>query len=71
MAVVYAKKTCAVGRVVLRRGQAWDSDAEIVRENPHLFEAEPAKVQGRVRGVERATAAPGEKRALGRPKSAD
>lgn len=70
--VVYVKQTCAVGvggdLLNLRRGQAWDAGADVVRENPDLFEAEPVKVEGR-RGVERATAAPGEKRTVGRPRA--
>ena len=75
MAVVYVKKGCAVhheGSLVnLRRGSAWDDAAPLVRARPDLFEAEPQKVQGRARGgVERATAAPGEKRTLTRPKKA-
>ena len=74
MAVVYVKQTCAVGHggdvLSLSRGQAWDSGADVVKANPGLFEAEPEKVEGR-RRVERATAAPGEKRAVGRPRKAE
>lgn len=63
MAIVYVKETCGLGVdggvVHLRRGDAWDSSAPIVKDNPGLFEDEPAKVHGR---VERATRAPGETR---------
>lgn len=63
MPVVYAKKSCGVGyegrNVTLKRGQAWDSKAALVRAFPHLFEDEPSEVAGR---VESATAAPGEVR---------
>lgn len=61
MPVVYAKRTVGISRGrVLRKGAAYDSEAVEVREYPNEFEAEPAKVHGRV--VERATARPGEKR---------
>lgn len=70
MAVVYVKESCAVDRdggpISLKRGQAWDADADLVREYPDLFEGEPAKIRGR---IERATNAPGEKRAVGRPRT--
>jgi len=73
MSVVYVKQTCAVGIegdiLNLTRGQAWDSSSPVVRDNPGLFEAEPVKVLGR-HGVERATRAPGEKRAASSRKPA-
>lgn len=71
MAIVYVKETCGVGTdggvVHLRRGDAWDTGAELVKAHPGLFEAEPTKVHGRVERatsapVERATSAPGEQR---------
>lgn len=70
MGVVYVKDSASVawsaGKTFLRKGDAWDSDAALVKERPDLFAAEPAKVHGRRRGsvpvVERATRAPGEVR---------
>lgn len=73
MGVVYAQQSASVsyseGKVFVRRGQAWDSEALLVRERPELFTGEPAKVAGRPhrRGgaapvIERATRAPGETR---------
>ena len=68
MAIVYVKETCGVGVdggvVHLRRGDAWDAGAAIVKAHPNLFEDEPAKVLGR---VERATRAPGETRPVKKP----
>jgi hypothetical protein len=73
MGVVYAQQSASVsyseGKVFVRKGQAWDSDALLVRERPELFSDEPAKVAGRPRRrgdgppvIERATRAPGETR---------
>jgi hypothetical protein len=63
VAIVYVKETVGLdlegGTVTLRRGDAWDAGAQIVKAHPHLFEDEPANVLGR---VERATRAPGERR---------
>lgn len=63
MAVVYARGDLTVawsqGQTTLRRGDVWDADAELVRERPDLFAAEPERPAGR---VERATRAPGEVR---------
>lgn len=70
MATVYVKETCVTQTddgtlVTLKRGEAWDSDASVVKAHRGLFEAEPQVVQGR---IERATRAPGEKRGPGRPR---
>lgn len=70
MSIVYAKGTMSVawsaGRTTLKRGQAWDGDADLVRERPDLFAAEPERPAGRPAGrVERATRAPGEVRTPG------
>jgi hypothetical protein len=71
MAVVYANQTASVswsgGKTLLKKDQAWDADAGLVRERPELFSDEPEKVAGRASGrppVERATRAPGEMRAV-------
>lgn len=73
MSTVYAKQSAVIFQdshpVNVSRGQAWDSDSDLVKKHPNLFEAEPSRVEGR-RGVERATRAPGEKRAPGRPRKA-
>lgn len=76
MAVVHVRDTCSVawsaGTTVLKKGDAWDADADLVRERPDLFTQEPGKVHGRKVGppmVERATRAPGEmRRGPGRPR---
>jgi hypothetical protein len=64
--VVYVKKSTAVhvgnGVRMLARGDAWDSDSDVVKEHREIFEDEPHRVAGRG-GVERATRAPGEQRA--------
>lgn len=69
MAVVYAKESVSVswsgGKTFVKKDQAWDADAGLVRERPELFSDEPVKVAGRGRQrpvVERATRAPGEVR---------
>jgi len=71
MAVVYARDTVCVswsaGRTVLRKDDAWDADADLVRERPDLFTEQPKKLRGR-RLVERATRAPGEVRATRAPR---
>lgn len=66
---VFAANTCVAstgsGRLVrLREGEAWDADDPFVRERPELFEDEPKpkRLRRTTRFVERATAAPGEKR---------
>lgn len=46
-----------------RRGQAFDADHPLVKARPNLFTDRPPIVEGE---VERATAAPGEKRATRR-----
>lgn len=69
MAIVYVKESCGLGIdggvIHLSRGDAWDSSAQIVKDNPGLFENEPTNVLGRP--IERATRAPGEKRPAGKP----
>lgn len=71
MGIVHVKESVAIevngGVSVLPRGQAWDSESDVVKANPSLFEAEESRVAGRPR-VERATNAPGEKRRPGRPR---
>lgn len=71
MAVVYAKGDMTVawssGKSTLKKGQAWDADAELVAERPDLFAAEPERPAGRgAPRVERATRAPGERRRPGK-----
>ncbi|MFW6034490.1 MAG: hypothetical protein ACOC9R_05070 [bacterium] len=73
MATVYARRSAGVGRAkggvtFVRKGQAYDDSHELVREHPSLFAPEPEEVTGR-RGVERATRAPGEKRATPRKRT--
>lgn len=71
MAVVYANTEGVViwsqGQSPLTKGEAWDSEADLVRERPDLFDEEPTLVRGRrvpveETPVERATSRPGEKR---------
>lgn len=74
MAIVYAKESVAVQHgdgvpIVISRGAAYDDTHDIVKAHPELFEEEPSRVAGRPQ-VERATRAPGEKRAVGRPRKA-
>jgi len=73
--VVYAKTDCVVvwsgGQSPISKGDVWDSEADLVRERPDLFSTEPTRVRGQkarpeTPPVERATAAPGEKRATRR-----
>jgi hypothetical protein len=85
--VVMAKQTMRVAgyRHVITKGAVFDDDAEVVRARPELFEtpdeyairnrkptntAELGKRSMSAR-VERATAAPGEKRNVKRPKKDD
>lgn len=76
MDVVYVRESLCVawsaGTTMLKKGDAWDADAALVRERPGLFTEEPGKVHGRRSGppmVERATRAPGEvRKGPGRPR---
>lgn len=74
--VVYARDTCSVawsaGDTLLKKGEPWAADADLVRERPDLFEGEPGRLAGRTAAprVERATRAPGEVRRP-RPRRAD
>ena len=50
----------------VRKGEAWASDAEIVKAHPSLFTADPSHAKGaapvaRAEVVEQSTRAPGEK----------
>lgn len=52
--------------VVIRKGEAWDSDSPVVREHPDMFSPEASRARGGARPaeerpVERATRAPGER----------
>lgn len=75
MATVYAKRSAGVGRAkggvtMVRKGQAYDDSHPLVREHPSLFAPEPEDVAGREGPViERATRAPGEKRATPRKRA--
>lgn len=67
--VVYVSESLCVrwsaGTTVLKKDDAWDADADLVRERPDLFTEKVGKVHGRRTGppiVERATRAPGEVR---------
>jgi hypothetical protein len=66
MDVVYVKKNAAVhweGRVRrVRRGDAWSATDPLVVAKPWLFDHDP-EVHGSEPPVERATRAPGERRA--------
>lgn len=72
MANVFAAKTATVGfngrSVVIRRGEAWDADDQLVAAYPDLFVAEATDVRSTraVPTVEAATANPGEKRSTRR-----
>lgn len=73
MAIVYAKSSLSTTTdhgVIIRMysGEVWDSDDPVVLSRPHLFQKTPPRVRTS-KGhrpyddvVERATAAPGEKR---------
>lgn len=72
MAYKYANLDAKViedGKVfVLRRGEVWHADAEIVGLRPDLFDDEPLMVRG-VPVVEQATKEPGQvRRGPGRPR---
>lgn len=51
-------------------GQLLDEADPVVKGREHLFEDVETHVEGRREPVEQATAAPGEKRAVGRPQRA-
>ena len=68
---VVAKKTCRIvwdgGNAIVYMGQSYPGDHPAVKAQPDLFDSEldpfaPYVAQAGRRGVERATAAPGEKR---------
>lgn len=65
--VVVVAETVAVGFdggvVTLRRGEAWDENHPIVRAHPGCFMDLPVPEH---RGIEQATAAPGERRGRAR-----
>lgn len=73
MGVVYARDNLTVawsaGKSTLTKGSAWDDQAELVRERPDLFDAEPERPAGRAPRVERATRAPGETRGRRKPRA--
>lgn len=46
----------------VQKNVPWDSDAEIVKVTPSAFSDKPTELLGTRRGVEQATAAPGERR---------
>lgn len=69
MGLVFVRESLIVawsaGQTVLKKGDVWDADADLVRERPELFSEETASVRGRKAEppvVERATRAPGEMR---------
>lgn len=71
MGYKFAGSTCSVfigdgRRAFLRRGQAWSTDAEVVKLHPELFQDDPLEIHGvdfdDEAPVEQATQAPGEKR---------
>jgi hypothetical protein len=71
--VVFVKSDLTVawsqGQTFLKKGDSWDSNAELVRERPDLFESsneEPAGSHKPI--VERATRAPGEVRRTPNPR---
>lgn len=74
MAIVYPTMDAVVkwsgGTTKIAPDQPWDDRAELVRERPELFGAEPGRVYGRPTdsGVEQATRGPGEKRSTKRSK---
>jgi len=72
---VFVRQTCAVSlgneRVMLTAGDVWPADDPVVTANPDAFAAQPTRVRSFDAGVvrtsnadalERATAAPGERR---------
>jgi hypothetical protein len=63
MAVVYAKYTTRLGqgRGTIK-GQIWDAAHPVVQAHPEMFTDDPELFAIRARGVEQATAAPGELR---------
>jgi len=69
--VKYAKDSLVVswsgGQTVLRRDQTVDPDHPLVAERPDLFADAPSRPQ--LRAIERATAAPGERRQVAPPKA--
>ena len=73
MAVVYAISTTNTARdgliFRLAEGEVWDADDPLVKAHPDLFSKEPTKVRRSAPRVERATAAPGERRNTSKPKS--
>lgn len=46
MAVVYAKRTCFVGRTRVKKGDAYDSKSNVVQAAPSVFANEPQEVKG-------------------------
>lgn len=59
-------------RIRLEHGQAWDASDPLVRERPNLFVGYPPMIcRTGVKGVEAATAAPGEKRQTRRGPAAE
>lgn len=75
MKVVFATATVVAGYQLpggsrgtekVTEGEAWDASHPVVVANPGLFADRPLKVRGVQTVVEQATAAPGEKRRVGR-----
>lgn len=74
--LVFVKKSVSTfvdgARVRIVEGDVWAADDPVVKARPELFADEPEKVHrsietaARPRGVEQATAAPGERRAVKR-----
>lgn len=56
-------------RVVVHIDEPWLASDPVVKEMPHLFNEHPFDPRGTVAPVETATAAPGEKRPIRRPKT--
>lgn len=67
--IVYANSSCLVlfdgGRYQIRKNDPWDASDPLVKAHPTLFRGDPVKLNSStrfIRGVEQATAAPGEGR---------
>ena len=66
MALVFANCNAHLANGTLNLDEAWDDNDPLVKARPELFNAEPTIVRGQRKQadppVEKATAAPGEKR---------
>lgn len=78
MRVVYATQTAVIGYTRVSKGTHWPADDPVVLEHPDLFSDDPryglsfsqAPPEMAEAPVEQATAAPGERRNLRRPREA-